>query len=166
MNNFKKVIEKLNKLEEGRPEPEDLFHNIISSVDGENLSEEEWCNFYRYITSQNREDFKYLPRSEIITLGDLGDEKLAEIQKTMEYGEDQSVEYIQNGIETRLFVKNVPSILKKNNNGKRLDGACEKIPSLSQGGIAESCPPRSLEDIPQGLESCESSSEDEKQSER
>jgi len=164
MNNFKKVIEKLNRLEKGRPEPEDMFNNIISSIDGENLNEEEWCNFFRYITSQNREEFTYLPRSEITTLGDLGDEKLAQIQETLDYGEDQSVEYIQNGIETRLFVKNVPSIIK-NNDGKFMDGACEKIPSLSQGGITKNRPPRSIEDIPQGLES-ESSSEDEKQSER
>jgi len=163
MNNFEKVISKLNKLEKGRPEPDDMFHNIITSVDGENLSEEEWCNFYRYITSQNREEFTYLPRSEITTLGDLGEEKLAEMQKMLDYGEDQSVECIQNGMVTHLFVKNVPSIIKKKLDGKFMDGSCKEIPSLSQGCIAKSCPPRSIENIPQGLESFESGSEDEKQ---
>ena len=136
MNNFEKVIGKLTRLGENRPDPEDHLYNIVRCVENSELNEEEWCNFYRYITCQNKEEFEYLPRDQITTLGDLGDEKLEEIQKSIGYGEDKSVEYFQNGNETTIIVKNLPYII----NGKEpVVGSCEKISCEPQRTIFESC---------------------------
>ena len=87
MNNFEKVIKKLKKIGNERPDPEDHLYNIVKCVEDVDLNDEEWCNFYRYITCQDKSDFEYLPRNQIVTLGDLGDEKLQEMQKDMGYGE-------------------------------------------------------------------------------
>ena len=157
MTNFEKVIRKLERLYEERPEPEDHLYNITKCVEGADLNEEEWCNFYRYITSQDTRDFEYLPRDQIVTLGDLGEEELKKIESKMAYGEDQSVEYFQNGIETTIIVKNVEPI-KLKDNGKFLASSCKSLLSLSQGGQPKNCPQSSLKNVQE-----DRSSEDEKE---
>ena len=122
--NFDKVIKKLTKLGNERPEPDDHLYNITKCVEGVTLNEEEWCNFYRYITTQDKEEFDYLPRSEIHTLGDLGDEELNRIQKNIAFGEGREVECYQNGTETTLIVKNVTTTNK--DNGKKPNHFCSR----------------------------------------
>ena len=158
MTNFDKVIRKFEQMCVDRPEPEDHLYNITKCVEGADLSEEEWCNFYRYITSQNTKEFEYLPRDQIVTLGDLGEEELKKIESKMAYGEDQSVEYFQNGIETTIIVKNVGPI-KLKDNGKFLATAREILPCLSQGGQPKNCPQSSLKNVQKES----GSSEDEKE---
>ena len=158
MTNFDKVIRKFEQMCVDRPEPEDHLYNITKCVEGADLNEEEWCNFYRYITSQNTKEFEYLPRDQIVTLGDLGEEELKKIESKMAYGEDQSVEYFQNGIETTIIVKNVEPI-KLKDNGKFLASSCKSVPSLSQGGQPKNCPPCSLKNVQEESRS----SEDEKE---
>ena len=158
MTNFDKVIRKFEQMCVDRPEPEDHLYNITKCVEGADLSEEEWCNFYRYITSQNTKEFEYLPRDQIVTLGDLGEEELKKIESKMAYGEDQSVEYFQNGMETTIIVKNVGPI-KLKDNGKFLATAREILPCLSQGGQPKNCPQSSLKNVQKES----GSSEDEKE---
>ena len=161
MTNFDRVIKKLVRLGRDRPDPEDHLYNVTQCLEGIELSEEEECNFYRYITCQNTEDFEYLPRSEIVTLGDLGDEELERIQKSIGFGENEDVECFQNGMETTMIVKNVTNTNIKDNGKKFLDGPRRIVQSSPQGGKFESCPPGSLEDIQEI--SSRSSSEDEKE---
>jgi hypothetical protein len=144
-------------LYETRPEPEDHLYNITKCVEGVDLNEEEWCNFYRYITSQNTKEFEYLPRDKIVTLGDLGEDELKKIESKIAYGEDQTVEYFQNGIETTIIVKNVKDI-KLKDNGKFLATACKSVPSLSQGGQPKNRTQSSLKNVQK-----DRSSEDEKE---
>jgi hypothetical protein len=159
MTNFDRVVLKLEHLGDERPEPEDHLYNITQAVQGIDLNDEEWCNFYRYITSQNKKEFEYLPRDKIVTLGDLGDDELKRIAKKISYGEDQTVEYFQNGIETTMIVKNVEPIKLKDDGTKFLDPACEILPCLSQGGISKNCPQSSLKNVQEESRS----SEDEKE---
>ena len=90
-------------------------------------------------------------------MGDLGEEELKKIESKMAYGEDQSVEYFQNGIETTIIVKNVEPI-KLKDNGKFLASSCKSVPSLSQGGQPKNCPQSSLKNVQE-----DRSSEDEKE---
>jgi len=146
MNNFEKVIKKLKKIGNERPDPEDHLYNIVKCVEDVDLNDEEWCNFYRYITCQDKSDFEYLPRNQIVTLGDLGDEKLQEMQKDMGYGDDQHVQYYQNGIETTMIVKNVGSIIK--DNGKEcVVGSCEELSCEPQRTLSESCSQGSFKNV-------------------
>ena len=160
-DNFEKIIKKLEKLGNDRPNPEDTLHNIARATEGAELSDEEWVNFYRYITTQNREEFEYVARDTIVTLGDLGDEELEKIQKKIAFGEGREVEWYQNGNETTLIVKNITNNNNKEKNGKSLVRPCESIPISPQGCQFESRTPGSLEDIQERISgiSCE---EDEK----
>ena len=76
----------------------------------------------------------------------------------MAYGEDQSVEYFQNGMETTIIVKNVEPI-KLKDNGKFLASPCKSVPCLSQGGISKNCPQSSVQNVQEESRS----SEDEKE---
>ena len=160
MTEFDRVIRKLKKLGNNRPDPEDHLYNVTQCVENSNMSEEEWCNFYRYITCQDQEEFEYLPRSQITTLGDLGDETLEKIQKQIVYGDKQCVEYFQNGMETTMIVKNIQPIKDKENGKKSVAAACGKLPCRAQGGFPKNCLKSSIKNI-QTLRS--SSSEDEKE---
>ena len=146
--NFDQLIQKLEKVGNERPDPEDTLHNIARAVDGAELSEEEWVNFYRYITMQNREEFEYIAREKIVTLGDLGDDELEKIQKKIAFGEGRDVEWYQNGNETKLIVKNLPNNNNKEKNGKKpMVGPRSSVPSSPQGGIPPSCLKSSLENL-------------------
>jgi hypothetical protein len=117
--NFDKAIKKLTQLGTTRPDPEDHIYNIIRATENTEMGDEEWCNFYMYITCQHKEEFKYLPRSEMITLGDLGDEELNRIQEEIGVGKHSTIECVQNGFETHMRVSNVIPITIKENNGKK-----------------------------------------------
>ena len=146
--NFDKVIKKLTKLGNERPEPDDHLYNITKCVEGVTLNEEEWCNFYRYITTQDKEEFDYLPRSEIHTLGDLGDEELNRIQKNIAFGEGREVECYQNGTETTLIVKNVTTT-NKDNGKKPVVGSCSSVPQIAFRRQPKNRPKSSRKNVPQ-----------------
>ena len=147
MNNFEKVIQKLERFGDDRPDPEDNLHNIARCVEGAELNEEEWCNFFRYITSQNKKDFEYVARDKIVTLGDLGDEELEKIQKEIGFGQGREVEWYQNGMETKLIVKNITNNNKEDNGKKPLVGSCTSLSSGPQRREFKKCPQGSLENI-------------------
>ena len=151
MNNFEKVIKKLEQFGKDRPSPEDHLYNISKCVEGNNMSGEEWANFYRYITCQAKEEFEYLTRDKIVTLGDLGEEKLQEIEDSLAYGPDKTLECYQNGIETLMIVKNVEGNKEKeNNNGKKpLATACSQLPRRPQGCVTENCTQGSFQNVQQ-----------------
>ena len=92
MSNFEKVIKVFNKLSNERPDPEDHLFNIKECCQHATMNNEEWMNFYTYITDQNPDEFEYRKISEVETLGDLGEEELTRIAKTLEYSDEFVVE--------------------------------------------------------------------------
>ena len=113
MDQCKKVIKKLERLEERRPDPSDHLVNIMRAVEGEEMNDEAWCNFYRYITCQNKDDWEFIPRAEVMTLGDLPPEYIESVQKTLKYPPEQTATVCKNGIEFLINVKNTDTIDKK-----------------------------------------------------
>ena len=112
MESCSRVIKKLERLEQRRPDPSDHLVNIMRAVEGEDMDDEAWCNFYRYITCQNRDDWEFLPREEVVTLGDLPPEYIESVQKTLEYPPEQTATVCKNGIEFLINVKNTNTIDK------------------------------------------------------
>lgn len=107
MQNCMNTIQRLDRLCTMRPSPEDTLINIAEAVRDSDMDEEAWANFYTYITTENRGEWQYRPKSEIKTLGDLSPEQLQEIDRTLckqLEKHDKDVEVIQNGIETMVFV--------------------------------------------------------------
>ena len=97
-----RAIKKLNELFELRPEPSDTLINIAETCQNLNLSDEGWCNFYEYITTTDREAWKYKPRSAFKTMGDLTEEELEKIEADLQGRLNCNMEYTgyENGIET------------------------------------------------------------------
>ena len=112
MESCSRVIKKLERLEQRRPDPSDHLVNIMRAVEGEDMNDEAWCNFYRYITCQNKDDWEFLPREEVVTLGDLPPEYIKSVEKTLEYPPEQTVTVCKNGIEFLINVKNTNTIDK------------------------------------------------------
>ena len=115
MEAFNRVMKKLTKLEKRRADPSDHFINIVEAVRGENMTDEAWTNFYIYITSQNKDDWEYVSRDKVVTLGDLDPEYLREVEKTLEYPPEQSVKVVKNGIDIHIDVNYNPIKDKESN---------------------------------------------------
>ena len=97
MEAFNRVMKKFAYLEKRRSDPADHLINIVDAVHGETMSDEAWTNFYRYITTQNKDDWEFVPRDTVVTLGDLDPEYLKGVEKTLEYPPEQSVKVTKNG---------------------------------------------------------------------
>ena len=88
MNGFQKACKLLDKLDAQRSDPSDHLFNIARVMETVKMNEEESVNFYAYICSPDKEDFEYKPRSEYVTLGDLGDEELQRLHNEI-YGKNE-----------------------------------------------------------------------------
>jgi hypothetical protein len=160
MSNFEKVIKVFNKLSKERPDPEDHLFNIKECCENATMNDEEWMNFYSYITDQNQDEFEYRKITDVETLGDLGEEELSRIAKTLEYSDEFIVESHTNGDEINIMVKRSLITSKNNHHAEPLDGALEEISSRSQGGLAKCSDESSLEDVFQdGSVCCEETEE-------
>ena len=73
-----RTINKLKKLNKSRPDPADLLSNIAEVCQRCDLDHEGWSNFYSYITTPDKSEWKY--QKNIPTLGDLSEEDLAKIE--------------------------------------------------------------------------------------
>ena len=71
MQNCKDAIERLERLFKKRPDPGDHLINIAEAVEGLTMNSEEWKTFYRYITTQNKDEFEFEVQEKVVTLGDL-----------------------------------------------------------------------------------------------
>ena len=147
MSNFEKVIKVFNRLSKERPDPEDHLFNIKECCENATMNDEEWMNFYTYITDQNTDEFVYRKITDVETLGDLGEEELTRIAKTLEYSDEFVVESHTNGDEINIFVKRSPITSKNNHHAKPLDGASEEISSLPQRNFPERSNVCSIEDL-------------------
>ena len=119
MKGFNKVVRRLQKLENNRPDPSDHLINIVEATRGIKLTDEEEANFYNYITCQDKDDFEYLPRSEIVTLEDLGEDEIKKIHD--ELYSDYDMKCVKNGMDIILTTN------KKDKNGESLVGACKEV---------------------------------------
>ena len=104
-----KAIEKLNRLTKQRPDPSDTLINIAETCQNLDISEEGWCNFYAYITCNDRENWVYKPKSDLKTMGDLTEAELKKIEEDLESQITANMEYrcYRNGIETFVDCKYV-----------------------------------------------------------
>ena len=150
MSNFEKVIKVFNKLSKERPDPEDHLFNIKECCQDASMNDEEWMNFYTYITDQNTDEFEYRKITDVETLGDLGEEELTRIAKTLEYSDEFVVESHTNGDEINILVKRSPITSKNNHHAKPLDGAFEKLSSLPQRNFPERINESGKQDLCQG----------------
>ena len=150
MSNFEKVIKLFNNLSKERPDPEDHLFNIKECCQNATMNDEEWMNFYTYITDQNTDEFEYRKITDVETLGDLGEEELTRIAKTLEYSDEFVVESHTNGDEINIFVKRSSITSKNNKHAKPMDGPLEKISSSPQGNIPQRRNESSQQDVFQG----------------
>jgi hypothetical protein len=164
MSNFEKVIKVFNKLSNERPDPEDHLFNIKECCQHATMNDEEWMNFYTYITDQNQDEFEYRKITDVETLGDLGEEELTRIAKTLEYSDEFVVESHTNGDEINIFVKRSLITSKNNNHAEPMDGALEEISSSPQGNITERSNVCSIENVFQdgSVSPCEEKETEEK----
>ena len=132
MQNCKEAIDRLEKLSKKRSDPADHLINIAEAVQGLTLSSDEWTTFYRYITTQKKDDFKFETAEKVVTLGDLTPEYIKSVENSLIYPEGQSVEMKKNGFDIHLTVRNICTIDK--DNGKSV--------ATAFGGIQESTPRR------------------------
>ncbi len=140
MNGFTRACKLLDKYDHNRSDPTDHIYNVARVLDEVTMTEEESVNFHAYICVSDKSDFEYKPRSEYVTLGDLGEEELERLHKEV-YGENQfnqiTHEYPPNGNEINLVVSNI-----KGNDGQRMVRSCQEIPSdcIGQENVIETGP--------------------------
>ena len=118
MQNCKNAIERLERLSKKRSDPSDHLINIAEAVEGLSMKPEEWTTFYRYITTQKKDEFKFETPEKIITLGDLDPKYIRKIEQSLVYPEGQTVEMKKNGFDIHITVRN-SNIIDKDN-GKSL----------------------------------------------
>ncbi len=156
MKGFTRACKLLNRYDNNRPDPTDHIYNVARVMEEVPLTEEESVNFYAYICVSDKSDFEYKPRSEYVTLGDLGEEELERLHNEV-YGENQfnqiTHSYPPNGNEINLVVSNI-----KGNDGQRMVRSCEEI--QSQCGGQEDVIETSFKSSIQNIQ--ESGSDDEK----
>ena len=107
MESCNRVIQKLERLEKRRPDPSDHLVNIMNAIEGEDMDDEAWCNFYRYITIQDKDEWKFIAREQVVTLGDLDPEYIKSVEKMLEYPPEQTVKVWKNGVDIHISVDNV-----------------------------------------------------------
>ena len=144
------VIRRLEKLTKQRPTPEDTLINIAETCENVDLGEEGWANFYSYITCQDRDEWVYMKKCHLKTLGDLTEEEMARIEQDLENKMPQKNNTMyrtyENGIETFVEVKYFdPNTL--NNNGKQMVGSCESIQEEKSGYEFERVSEKSLTEL-------------------
>ena len=111
MEDCLKCIKKLNNLIEHRPDPDDMLYNIAESVNGVDLTEEGWSNFYNYITEQDPDNWHYKQQSDVMTMGDIPENDLQlmanelndEYEKSLKV---QDYKVTHNGMETIIEITN------------------------------------------------------------
>ena len=141
MENCNRVIKKFEKLEIRRSDPSDHLVNIMNAVEGEEMGDEAWCNFYRYITCQNKDEWVFVPRNKVVTLGDLDPEYIKSVEKMLEYPPEQTVNVWKNGVDIHISVENVNTIDKEN---EPLARTFESIPQSPPRRIPQECDEKSL----------------------
>ena len=129
MKGFTRACNLLDKYDQNRSDPTDHIYNVARVMEEVPLNEEESVNFCAYICVSDKSEFEYKPRSEYVTLGDLGEEELERLHNEI-YGENHfnqiTHEYPPNGNEINLVVSNI-----KGNDGQRMVRSCKEIPSNS-----------------------------------
>ena len=141
MQNCKDAIKRLDILSKKRPDPADHLINIAEAVEGLTLNYEDWTTFYRYITTQNRDEFEFETQEKVITLGDLDPKFITEVEQSLVYPEGQTVEMKKNGFDIHLTVRNSKTIDK--DNGKSLACSFGSLPESSPRRKPEKCDEKS-----------------------
>ena len=141
MQNCKNAIERLERLFKKRPDPGDHLINIAEAVEGLTLNSEEWTTFYRYITTQKKDEFKFETPEKVVTLGDLDTKYIKKVERSLIYPSGQTVEMKKNGFDIHLTVRNSKTIDK--DNGKSLAGSFGRVPESSPRGVSQECDEKS-----------------------
>jgi hypothetical protein len=141
MKNCREAIERLERLSKKRSDPSDHLINIADAVQGMTLSSEEWTTFYRYITTQKKENFKFVTPEKVVTLGDLDPKYIKKVESSLIYPEGQTVERKQNGFDIHLTVRN-SNIIDKDN-GKSVATAFGRISESSPRRVSQKCDEKS-----------------------
>ena len=140
------AIRKLKKLTKNRPQPEDVLINIAESCENLDLGEEGWANFYNFITCQCPEEWEYMDKCDLKTLGDLTEGEMERIERDIENQmPDHNVIHrsFQNGIETFVDVKYFdPNRI--NTNGEQVARSCQSIQEEKSGDEFERVAEESL----------------------
>ena len=141
MESCNRVIQKFEKLEKRRPDPSDHLVNIMNAIEGADMNDEAWCNFYRYITCQNKDDWEFVPREKVVTLGDLDPEYIKSVEKMLEYPPEQTVEVWKNGVDIHIYVNNTDTIVKED---EPLASAFKSLSKSPPGRKFEKCDEKSI----------------------
>ena len=123
--NFEKFIKRLEKLNQRRSAPSDFVYNVAEVAENMEFTQEEWTNFYIYITLQNKDDFEWTPAGTVTTLGDLADDELNELNNQLV---QPGCDVRKNGIETLVMVKNMENLVHNKINGKYVAKASLRVP--------------------------------------
>ncbi len=113
---FQEFLKRLQRLNKRRSEPSDFIYNLAEISNELQFSDNEWVNFYQYVTLQNKDDFKWVKEGEIKTLGDLPIEELEQLNKELT---QDNVDFRQNGFETNMLIKNMENLEVIKTNGKK-----------------------------------------------
>ena len=81
MKGFTRACNLLDKYDQNRSDPTDHIYNVARVLDEVTMTEEESVNFHAYICVSDKSNFEFKPRSEYVTLGDLGEEELNKLVK-------------------------------------------------------------------------------------
>ncbi len=113
---FQEFLKRLQRLNKRRSEPSDFIYNLAEISNELQFSDNEWVNFYQYVTLQNKDDFRWVKEGEIQTLGDLPIEELEQLNKELT---QDNVDFRQNGFETNMLIKNMENLEVIKTNGKK-----------------------------------------------
>ena len=113
--NFEKFINRLTRMNKQRPSPGDFIYNLAEIAADLKFTQEEWTNFYIYVTLQDKDEFEWKPAGTVETLGDIADEELIALNEELV---QPGCDVRKNGIETTVMVKNMENLVLNKTNGK------------------------------------------------